>query len=417
MSREIFRSAALAKLSSPDQLDALLYVTTPRHWGALLGMLVLLAAAVAWGFNGRLSTKAEGKGAAVRAGNLMNVATLTGGQVTRLHVKVGDLVQAGQVVATVGQPELIEKLRASRIQLESMREQVNKRVEIRTSTSLLEQESLKRQREALLQRGVAVRQQLLEVESQIPAYQELLRKGLVARQNLTSLVERKAELENTLSTIQSQLVQLDAERFKSQAAVDETRREGERQVADQQMNLGLLEGQLALHTEVRSPYAGQVTEIQTPVGALTTPGGSVLTLQPDGDELEIVAFFPAQRAKEVAVGMSAQVVPAMVRVEEFGFLVGKVRSVSEFPSTDANIMRVFQNNALAAAVAGGPVHEVRIALQRDPSTPSGFKWSSREGAPVTITPATLCSVKVVTREQAPVTLVIPGIKSLLGAGW
>ena len=235
MSREIFRSAALAKLSSPDQLDALLYVTTPRHWGALLGMLVLLAAAVAWGFNGRLSTKAEGKGAAVRAGNLMNVATLTGGQVTRLHVKVGDLVQAGQVVATVGQPELIEKLRASRIQLESMREQVNKRVEIRTSTSLLEQESLKRQREALLQRGVAVRQQLLEVESQIPAYQELLRKGLVARQNLTSLVERKAELENTLSTIQSQLVQLDAERFKSQAAVDETRREGERQVADQQV--------------------------------------------------------------------------------------------------------------------------------------------------------------------------------------
>lgn len=416
MSREIFRSAALAKLSSPDQLDALLYVTTPRYWAALLGMLVLLAAAVVWGFNGRLATKAEGKGAAVRAGNLMNVSSLNGGQVTHLHVKVGDLVQVGQVVATVGQPELMEKLRASRLQLEGTREQVSKRVEVRASTSLLEQESLKRQREALLQRGVAVRHQLAEVESQIPAYQELLRKGLVARQNLTSLVERKAELENTLSTVQSQLVQLDAERFKSQSMVDETRREGERQVSDQQLNLGFLEGQLALHTEVRSPYTGQVTDIQTPVGALAPPGGPVLTLQPASDELEIVAFFPAQRAKELAVGMPAQVVPAMVRVEEFGFLVGEVRSVSEFPSTDANIMRVFQNNALAAAVAGGPVHEVRIALRRDPSTPSGFKWSSREGAPVTITPATLVGVKVVTREQAPVTLVIPGIKSLLGAG-
>lgn len=416
MSRDIFRSAALAKLSSPDQLDALLYVTTPRYWAALLGMLVLLAAAVVWGFSGRLATKAEGKGAAVRAGNLMNVSSLNGGQVTHLHVKVGDLVQAGQVVATVGQPELMEKLRASRLQLAGTREQVNKRVEVRASTSLLEQESLKRQREALLQRGVAVRHQLAEVESQIPAYQELLRKGLVARQNLTSLVERKAELENTLSTVQSQLVQLDAERFKSQSMVDETRREGERQVADQTLNLGLLEGQLALHTEVRSPYTGQVTDIQTPVGALAPPGGPVLTLQPANDELEIVAFFPAQRAKEVAVGMPAQVVPAMVRVEEFGFLVGEVRSVSEFPSTDANIMRVFQNNALAAAVAGGPVHEVRIALRRDPSTPSGFKWSSREGAPVTLTPATLVGVKVVTREQAPVTLVIPGIKSLLGAG-
>lgn len=416
MSREIFRSAAMAKLSSPDQLDALLYVTTPRYWGALLGMLVLLAAAVVWGFTGRLSNKAEGKGAAVRAGNLMNVSSLTAGQVTDLYVKVGDLVQAGQVVALVGQPELRERLRASRIQLEGTRELVAKRVELRAATSQLEQESLKRQREALLQRGVAIRQQLAEVASQIPAYQEMLQKGLVARQNLTALVERKAELENTLSTLQSQLVQLDAERFKSQAVVDETQRDGERQITEQKMGLGLLEGQLSLQTEVRSPYAGQVTEVQTPVGALTSAGGPVLTLQPANDDLEIVAFFPAQRAKEIAVGMAAQVVPAMVKAEEFGFLLGEVRSVSEFPSTDANIMRVFQNNALAAAVAGGPVHEVRIALKRDPSTPSGFKWSSREGAPVTITPATLCSVKVITREQAPVTLVIPGIKALLGAG-
>jgi HlyD family secretion protein len=416
MSREIFRSAALAKLSSPDQLDALLYVTTPRYWAALLGMLVLLAAAVVWGFSGRLSTKAEGKGAAVRAGNLMNVSSLTGGQVTDLYVKVGDLVQAGQLVAMVGQPELREKLRANRIQLDGMREQVSKRVEVRAATSQLEQESLKRQREALLQRGVAVRQHLAEVESQIPAYQALLQKGLIARQSLTALIERKAELENNLSTLQSQLVQLDAERFKSQAVVDETQRDGESQITDQKMGLGLLEGQLSLHTEVRSPYAGQVTEVQTPVGALANAGGPVLTLQPANDDLEIVAFFPAQRAKEIEVGMPAQVVPAMVKVEEFGFLVGEVRSVSEFPSTDANIMRVFQNNALAAAVAGGPVHEVRIALRRDPSTPSGFKWSSRAGAPVTITPATLCSVKVITREQAPVTLIVPGIKALLGAG-
>lgn len=416
MSRDLFRPAALAKLSSPDQLDTLVMVTSRRHWAALLGLLVLLAAAVIWGFSGRLATKAEGRGAAVRAGNLMNVSTLTGGQVTQLKVRVGDRVEAGQVVATVGQPELVEKLRASRLQLDGTRELVARRVEVRAATSQLEQASLKRQREALQQRRSAVGQQLAELESQIPAYQELLRKGLIARQNLTSLVERKAELENTLSSIQSQLVQLDAEQFKAQALVDEVRRDGERQLAEQRLSMGLLEGQLALHTEVRSPYSGQVTEIQTPVGALTTAGGPVLTLQPLRDELEIVAFFPAQRAKEIAVGMAAQVVPAMVKVEEFGFLHGTVRSVSEFPSTDSHVVRVFQNQALAAAVAGGPVHEVRIALQREPSTPSGFRWSSRQGAPVTLTPATLCHVKVVTREQAPVTLIVPGLRALLGLG-
>jgi len=414
MSRDIFRSAALAKLSSPDQLDVMLHATPPRYWGALAGVLLLLLAAVVWGFTGRLTSKAEGKGAAVRAGNLMAVASLTGGLVTEMHVKVGDVVRKGQLVAQLGQPELVEKLRASRIQLGGTQEQVAKRLEVRAATSQLELASLQRQQEALVQRGLAIRQQLKEVESQIPAYQDLLQKGLVARQNLTALTERKAELENTLSTLQSQLVQLEAERFKSQSVVDETRREGERQVVEQKMGLGLLEGQLSLHSEVRSPYAGQVTEIQTPMGAMANPGTSILTLQPASDRLEIVAFFPAQRAKEIAVGMAAQVIPAMVKAEEFGFLLGEVTSVSEFPSTDANIMRVFQNNALAAAVAGGPVHEVRIALQRDSGTPSGFKWSSRQGAPITLTPATLCAAKVITREQAPVTLIVPGIKALLG---
>lgn len=416
MSRDIFRSAALAKLSSPDQLDVMLHVTPPRYWGALAGVLVLLLAAVFWGFTGRLTSKAEGKGAAVRAGNLMAVSSLTGGLVTEMHVKVGDLVREGQLVARLGQPELVEKLRASRAQLGDTQDQAAKRVEVRAATSQLELASLQRQQEALVQRGQALRQQLKEVESQIPAYQDLLQKGLVARQNLTALTERKAELENTLSTLQSQLVQLDAERFKSQSLVEETRREGERQIAEQKMGLGLLEGQLSLHSEVRSPYTGQVTEIQTPLGAMTNPGAPMLTLQPANDHLEIVAFFPAQRAKEIEVGMAAQVVPAMVKAEEFGFLLGVVASISEFPSTDANIMRVFQNNALAAAVAGGPVHEVRIALKRDPSTPSGFKWSSRQGAPIRLTPATLCAAKVITREQAPVTLIVPGIKALLGVG-
>lgn len=417
MTREIYRSAALAKLSSPDQLDQLVDVIRPRYWTALMGVAVLLVAAVVWGFVGRLSTKAEGRGAVVRAGNLMTVASLTGGQVTDLRVKLGDSVQAGQVVARVGQPELAEKLRAARAQLEGMQRQLALRLDTRQAASRLEQESLRRQKEALQQRAAAIRQQLAEVNAQIPAYEDLLRRGLVARQSLTGMIEKRAELDNSLSTLQSQLVQVESEVFKSQAAVQDLQRETERQIEDQALSVRLLEGQFSLHSEVRSPYAGQVTDVQAPVGALTQAGGPVLTLQPEADELEIVAFLPAQRAKEIQPGMAAQVVPAMVKVEEFGFLVGEVRSVSDFPSTDANILRVFQNNALAQAVAGGPVHEVRISLRRRASTRSGYEWSSKEGAPVTLTPATLCTVKIITREQAPVTLVVPGLRSLMGGVW
>jgi hypothetical protein len=49
MQDKLFRKAALEKLSSPEELDQLMQVTTPRGWFALLGLIGLLAAAVVIG--------------------------------------------------------------------------------------------------------------------------------------------------------------------------------------------------------------------------------------------------------------------------------------------------------------------------------------------------------------------------------
>ncbi|MGA1194869.1 MAG: hypothetical protein ACO36I_00070 [Candidatus Latescibacterota bacterium] len=45
--KQIFRQAALDRLSSPDQLDQLMRVTTPKGWIALMALCsVLLAATI-----------------------------------------------------------------------------------------------------------------------------------------------------------------------------------------------------------------------------------------------------------------------------------------------------------------------------------------------------------------------------------
>lgn len=49
MQDKLFRKAALEKLSSPEELDQLMQVTTPRGWFALLGLIGLLAVAVVIG--------------------------------------------------------------------------------------------------------------------------------------------------------------------------------------------------------------------------------------------------------------------------------------------------------------------------------------------------------------------------------
>jgi HlyD family secretion protein len=49
---QVFRKAALDRLASPEQLDELIPVVDARGWIAALGIGVLTAAVIAWGFLG-----------------------------------------------------------------------------------------------------------------------------------------------------------------------------------------------------------------------------------------------------------------------------------------------------------------------------------------------------------------------------
>ena len=114
---KIFRKVALERMSSPEQLDQLLRVTTPKSWLALLSLIALLAVAVAWGYCRRLTTRVSGQGVLIRAGGVRNVVPLGAGQVLDIHVRVGDKVAVGQVIGTVAQPALVEKIRVARSRL------------------------------------------------------------------------------------------------------------------------------------------------------------------------------------------------------------------------------------------------------------------------------------------------------------
>ena len=62
MDKSLFRKASLERLSSPEQLDALMHVTQPTGWVALLAAAVILGAAILWGFVGSLPVKVVGRG-------------------------------------------------------------------------------------------------------------------------------------------------------------------------------------------------------------------------------------------------------------------------------------------------------------------------------------------------------------------
>lgn len=101
MQRKLFRQTSLERLSSPEQLDQLLQVTTPRGWLALTGLGGLLIMAVLWGIFGTVQNTKSGQGILIRGSRIQLIEAPKAGQIVRLNVQPGDSVQQGQTVASL----------------------------------------------------------------------------------------------------------------------------------------------------------------------------------------------------------------------------------------------------------------------------------------------------------------------------
>lgn len=56
MSESLFRKASLDSISSPEQLNDYIKVSTPSVWIVLAALIILAAAVLVWGFTGSLPT-------------------------------------------------------------------------------------------------------------------------------------------------------------------------------------------------------------------------------------------------------------------------------------------------------------------------------------------------------------------------
>ncbi|MEW5986218.1 MAG: NHLP bacteriocin system secretion protein [Chloroflexota bacterium] len=162
--------------------------------------------------------------------------------------------------------------------------------------------------------------------------------------------------------------------------------------------------------EVTSPYTGRVLEVKVDQGNLVSAGASLLSLELVGDDvkLEAVMYVSPTDGKNVQPGLDVQISPSTVRPEEYGFLLGTVKAVGEFPSTFEGILRTLGSEELAQALAVGaaPI-EIQIELLPDPTTPSGYRWSSRAGPPAEIQSGTLGTATIIVGQQRPISLVLP----------
>lgn len=97
----LYRKSALDKLSSPDQLDKALVITSPLSWLVLIGITVILAVVVTWSIKGSIPVSFESKGIIINnASASMEVSPIVG-DVRTIKVKKGQDIKKGDVIMTI----------------------------------------------------------------------------------------------------------------------------------------------------------------------------------------------------------------------------------------------------------------------------------------------------------------------------
>ncbi|WP_445900279.1 NHLP bacteriocin system secretion protein [Desulfitobacterium sp. THU1] len=311
MRQGLFRDVSLTRLSSPEQLDQRIQVTSPKAWLALLAIGLILISGVAWGLLGSIPTKIQGQGILLNNGGVFSLQHHVSGRISDIRVKVGQEIRQGDVVARIEQPELIS--------------QIN---ELLSNQAAMENNG----------------------QGEDPAY---------------------AEIATRIQQLRSELV---------------------------------------YRTQIVSEIDGRILEINMTKGSIIKPGDTLATLEQYGDtvKLEAVVYVPAEQGGLLRPGMECQISPTTVNKEEYGYLLGRVNTVAEYPATAQSMLQTLGNENLVALLAGqGAPLLVKIDLVPDSATESGYRWSSPTGPPMSFQSGTIITSEIITQREKPIQKVIP----------
>ena len=415
-SQRAFRTVALERAASPEQLDHLVSITKPFDWILTFVICLALVAALVWGVVGRIPTRAPGEGILISGGGrVVDAVSAAAGQLSSIGVSVGDHVSQDQVIAQIVQTD-IQQRHASAIEVFQEREREHADLISKTAVELASKSQNFAKLEAAFDQIVKATNQRIEyLTADVKTLEDLLAKGYTTRRNvedrrrdLNEAQQRREDTQNEILKLRSQKTDLETQREreiqKSEFALNDARRQMES-----------IAGMLNQNTQVISPIEGHVLEIKVSAGSVLAVGTPVVAIESDGAKLEALVYFPTEGGKNVKPGMQVRIEPSTVKREEFGTMIGTVVSVSDFPLTPQGMAAVLHNDTLVTRFShDGAPYAATVSLEQDATTVSGYRWAVGKGPAIHLTSGTLTRAEVTTRRQRPLDLVLPLIKRLTG---
>lgn len=97
---DLYRKSSLERISSPEQLDKVLKVTSPMSWLALIGITIIVVVTVVWSIFGTIPVTITTSGIVSSPVGSNSVYTQEAGTVVSMRVRVGDELHLGDPVLT-----------------------------------------------------------------------------------------------------------------------------------------------------------------------------------------------------------------------------------------------------------------------------------------------------------------------------
>jgi HlyD family secretion protein len=426
--KTIFREAALERLSTPERLDQGLTVVGTASWALLWGLVVLVAGGLIWSVIVVVPVTVKGEGILLSPGGVLDVTSGSPGRVTKFLVQTGDAVTVGETVAELDQPELRQELNAAEGELRDIQDERRQSVEFQRRKAAVLAIAIAQKRKALAENIEFLVKDVGLLEQQTKVQDELLRKGLMTREKVLQGQLDLGHQQEELARDRTNLKEIDDEETKARTDDERELLSIDLKLASAERKVAALRDRFKAESTVVSSYEGKVAELKVNTGELVERGTALFTMVPknagrptvegpQGAEmgpLVAVVYVAPSFGKQVRPGATVQVAVSTARREEYGFVIGRVRTVAEIPSTAEGMQRVLKNKQLVQTMSNNAApFEIVADLFADPATQSGYRWSSSRGPNLKINDGTLVDADIEVRDLPILSLVIPQMRTFL----
>ncbi len=420
------RADAWPEIDRPERLAAGLRAVRPGYGlaGLTLGLLALGAIAASALIEVPLTVK--GSGLLMSSKGVLEIAVASDheGRIVELLVDVGQRVSPDQELARIVQPTLTNDLKLARQERALVLDEME-RMRRFQHTVMRRTDEVRRQQDESAHESIALLESRLKILEKLAENLETMLQG--GRTTVDRLLTVRADLteaRDRIATRRGEMLEHRVTRAEKEAQFERDYQALEARLAQAESQIDRTEDKLRQQTVIRSTQSGIVSEWKAMPGDLVQINAPILTLlpvdesfheiRPDAAKLVATILVPAKDGKKIRSGMDALVEPASVRRDVYGAIEGTVERVSIVPAGSDQLRQMLRNDDLVRKLTeNGPAFLVSVALARDPTTASGFRWTSSKGPDAEITTGTVFEAAVETERVPMLALVVPAIKELM----